>query len=330
MMTKNIFSVLCLLSFMMAPATYAQDVDADTAEEVNSDKKNKKANVLSKARKLKPKFAKLPKSADYLLICKISAEDSDAEKMLETLSDETAKLKSRKVALLILCEDESAKKAAKMMKAARLKVPAVFTSSLPEKIEDASEYLPSTTDTITCVDMDGEVVFAGDASLAGSWQEAFEEKEAQKNWASVKIDEKRFPVAAALKAIESPTFGTFDTKADYFIYLLSASWCVPCKAIMPDIAGKHYPEMRKSKKPSVEIILIGKDQTPEGVGEYRDHYKAKFFAVYGKDPAVKQLPGYTEPRGIPHCIFVNKKGEVIHSGHGSTIENWKNIVENAK
>ena len=330
MMTKNIFSVLCLLGFMMAPATYAQDVDADTTEEVSTDKKKKKNGILSKVKKLKPKFAKLPKSADYLMICKLSAEDSGAEEMLETLADETAKLKSKKVALLILCEDDSAKKAARMMKTAKLKVPAVFTASLPDKVEDVSEYLPATSDTVTCVDMDGEVVFSGDASLAGSWQDAFEEMEAKKNWATLKVDEKKFPVAAALKAIETPTFGTFDTKADFFIYLFSASWCGPCKAIMPDIAGKHYPEMRKSKKPSVEIILIGKDQTPEGVGEYRDHYKAKFFAVHGKDPAVKQLPGYTEPNGIPHCIFVDKKGEVIHSGHGSAIGNWKNIVENAK
>lgn len=329
-MTKNIFSVLCLLGFMMAPATYAQDVDADTTEEVSSAKKNKKNNVLSKVKKLKPKFAKLPKSADYLMICNLSAEDSDAAEMLDTLADETSKLKSKKVALLILCEDESAKKAAKMMKTAKLKVPAVFTSSLPDKVEDVSEYLPDTSDTVTCVDMAGEVVFSGDASLAGSWQEAFEEKEAQKNWATLKVDEKRFPVAAALKAISTPTFGTFDTKADYFVYLFSASWCGPCKAIMPDIAGTHYTEMRKTKKPSVEIILVGLDSTPEGVGSYRDHYKAKFFAVHGKDPSVSQLPGYTSPNGIPFCIFVDKNGNVIHSGHGSAIANWKNIVENAK
>lgn len=330
MMTKNIFSVLCLLGFIMAPASYAQDVDADKTEEVSNNKKNNKNNVLTKVKKLKPKFAKLPKSADYLMICKLSAEDSGAEDMLNTLADETAKLKSKKVALMILCEDESAKKAAKMMKAAKLKVPAVFTASLPNKVEDVSDYLPTTSDTVTCVDMAGEVMFSGDASLAGSWQEAFEEKEAQKDWETLKVDEKKFPVAAALKAIEAPTFGTFDTKADYFIYLFSASWCGPCKAIMPDIAGTHYPEMKKTRKPKVEIILLGMDQTPEGVGQYRDHYNAKFFAAHHKDPMVKKLPGYNNPNGIPHCIFVDKNGKVIHSGHGSAIANWKNIVENAK
>lgn len=333
-MTKNIFTVLCLLGFMTTPLVMAQDIDAgtetDATEEVSTEKKKKKSNVLSKIKKLKPKFAKLPKTAEHLMICKLSADASDAEEMLKTLADEASKLKSKKVALLVLCEDESAKKAAKMMKTAKLKVPAVFTASLPDSIDDVSEYLPATEDVITCVDMDGKVVFSGDSSLAGSWQEAFEEKEALKNWDTLKIDAKKYPVAAALKAISTPTFGVFDPKADYFIYLFSASWCGPCKAIMPDIAGKHYPEMRKTKKPNVEIVLLGMDQTPQGVGEYRDHYKAKFFAVHAMDPAVKQLPGYSAPNGIPACIILDKMGNVIHSGHGSAIANWKNIIENAK
>ena len=151
-----------------------------------------------------------------------------------------------------------------------------------------------------------------------------------KEWATMKIDENKYPVAAALRKVKTQTFGMFDPKADYYVFLFSASWCGPCKAIMPDIAGKVYPEMQKTKKPRVEIILLGMDQTPEGVGQYRDHYNAKFFAVHQKDPAVRQLPGYTSPGGIPHCIFVDKSGNKIHAGHGSALMNWKNIIENAK
>lgn len=327
-MTKNIFSVLCLLGLMMTPVAIAQDVDTDTTEEVNSEKK--KNNILSQIKKLKPKFAKLPKKSDYLMICNLSAEDEDAEKMLKKLSSQTAKLKSKNIALLVVCEDESAKKVAKMMKSAKLKVPAVFTANLPKNIDDASEYLPATSDTITFVDMDGKEVFSGDSSLAESWQDELQRQEERKDWATMEIDEKKYPVAAALRKATTPTFGMFDPKADYFVFLFSASWCGPCKAIMPDIAGKVYPEMQKTKKPRVEIILLGMDQTPEGVGQYRDHYKAEFFAIHQKDPAVRQIPGYSSPGGIPHCIFVDKAGNKIHAGHGSALMNWKNIIENAK
>lgn len=326
-MTKNIFSVLCLLGMLVAPVTFAQDVSSDATEAVSTDKKN---NVLTKAKKLKPKFAKLPKSAEYLMICKLSAEDEGAEDMLKELSGETAKFKSKKVALLILCEDESSKKAAKLMKTAKLKVPAVFTANLPSSVDNVTDYLPETSDTITFVDMSGKALFSGDASLAATWQDELQRQEEMKEWATMEIDENKYPVAAALRKVKTQTFGMFDPKADYYVFLFSASWCGPCKAIMPDIAGKVYPEMQKTKKPRVEIILLGMDQTPEGVGQYRDHYNAKFFAVHQKDPAVHQLPGYTSPGGIPHCIFVDKSGNKIHAGHGSALMNWKNIIENAK
>lgn len=329
-MTKTILSSLCLLGLMMTPIISAQDIESDATEEVSTNQKNDKNNVLAKVRKLKPKFAKLPKSAEYLMICKLSAEEESAEDMLKALSGETAKLKSKKIALLIVCEDKSSKKAAKMMKAAKLKVPAVFTANLPENVEDVSEYLPNTSGTISLVDMSGAEVVSGDASLAEGWKDELQRLEDMKNWENLEVDEKKYPIAAALRTATTPTFGMFDTKADYYIYLFSASWCVPCKAIMPQIAGTYYPEMQKTRKPKVEIILLGMDQTPEGVGQYRDHYKAGFFAIHHKDPVVRKLPGYKNPDGIPHCIFVDKNGKVIKSGHGSIIANWKEIIENAK
>lgn len=327
-MTKSIFTVLCLPGLLMAPVALAQDVDNEATEEVRTDKE--KSSILTKVKKLKPKFAKLPKSANYLMICKLSAEAEGAEDMLKSLSGETSGLKKEKVALLVLCEDESAKKAAKMLKAAKLKVPTVFTSNLPKGIEDISEYLPDTSDTITFVDTTGNKIFSGDASLAESWKEELQLQKEMKEWDTLQIDEKKYPVAAALKKATTPTFGTFNPKADYFIYLFSASWCGPCKAIMPQIVGTAYPEMLKTRKPKVEIILLGMDQTPEEVGQYRDHYKAKFFAVHHKDPAVRALPGFTSPDGIPHCIIVDKNGNRIHAGHGSSLMNWKTIIENAK
>lgn len=329
-MTKNIFSVLCLMGFMVAPLVGAQEVEADT-EAVNTDKKARKTNALSKARKLKPRFAKLPKSADYLMICKFSAEDDNAGQLLDDIGDATGKLKSSKVALLMLCEDESSKKAAKMMKAAKLKVATVFTASLPEGVEDASDYLPETMDTVTLVDMNGETVCSGDSSLVNSWKEELEKKEAAKNWETLTIDPKRYPVAAALKNLDSQSIGTFDPTADYYIYLFSASWCGPCRALMPEIIKTVYPEIRQSRKPKVELILAGCDSTIAGVTKYREHYDADFFAFCSRSPQARNVPGLDAgPDFIPSCVIVDKSGKVIHSGGGAAVKNWKNIIQNAR
>lgn len=329
-MTKNIFSVLCLMGFMVAPLVCAQEVEDDT-ETVNPDKKPRKKTALSKARKLKPKFAKLPKSADYLMICKLSSQDENAKDLLRSIDNATGKLKSGKVALLLLCEDESSAKMSKMIKAAKLKVATVFTDSLPEGVKNAADYLPETTDTVTLVDMNGETVCSGAASLVDNWKEELEKKEAAKSWETLTIDPKRYPVAAALKNLGKQSIGMFDPKADYFIYFFSASWCGPCRALMPEIVKTVYPEIRGSKKPKVEFILAGCDSTIEGVTKYREHYNADFFSFCVRAPEAHNVPGLNAaPNVIPSCVIVDKKGNVIQAGGGAAVKNWKSIIENAQ
>lgn len=131
--------------------------------------------------------------------------------------------------------------------------------------------------------------------------------------------------ANVAEAIGQTTFlsGTPMADAQYYIYLFSASWCGPCRALMPRIV-EQYPAMKDAK---VEVILISFDATPEAAKEYIEHYNAGFPGLHAKDPAVQQLPGISMPRGIPNAIIVDANGKVLFNGHGAKALNWQNICK---
>ena len=134
------------------------------------------------------------------------------------------------------------------------------------------------------------------------------------------------PVAEALSNIElmggKPLKG-----AKYYVYLHSASWCGPCKALMPQIV-KEYKKMQKKK---IEVILIGHDKTPEAAKAYLEHYKADFPCILYTDPAVNSLPGYTANfAGIPHATIVDAEGNQLMDGHGKITLEWKTVCKPAK
>lgn len=124
------------------------------------------------------------------------------------------------------------------------------------------------------------------------------------------------PVAAALSEL-TPISGSFNKDADYFIYVYSASWCTPCRAIMPRIVQLYKDTLSKDKK--IEIILLDLDVSEEEARKYVAHYDAGFFAVMGHGNNSYKLPGAYQVRGIPHCIAVDKNGNRIFSGHAATI-----------
>lgn len=126
-------------------------------------------------------------------------------------------------------------------------------------------------------------------------------------------------VADVLKDINFVS-GKPNLKAEYYIYLYSASWCPPCRKLMPDIV-KEYANIKKSGK--VELILVGADQNEKKVKEYVDKYKATFPATWQGSKGVMNLPGNKPPRGIPGAIIVDKAGNTITSGHGSLVLDWK-------
>lgn len=138
--------------------------------------------------------------------------------------------------------------------------------------------------------------------------------------------EKKNAFVAAFKNIKS-LGGKLNAKAKYYIYLESASWCGPCKKIMPDIV-KEYKGMRKA---GVEIILVGHDKTDDGVKDYLKSHRAKFPAVCSSGPAASKLPGYSsaygQTQGIPYSVWLDVEGNVFYHNHGSEILKWKEIIK---
>lgn len=110
--------------------------------------------------------------------------------------------------------------------------------------------------------------------------------------------------------------------AKIYMYLFSASWCGPCRMVMPKIV-ESYSEMKSN---GVEIVLMGAE-APDGVKKYLEHYNAKFAATMGQSEKNAQLPGFRQPRGIPFVIVVSGKGDLIHAGHGSDALRWKDFLQ---
>lgn len=116
--------------------------------------------------------------------------------------------------------------------------------------------------------------------------------------------------------------GKINANAKYYAYLSSASWCPPCRAIMPDIV-KEY---RKMKKAGMEVILVCADRTEKDAKGYVKKYRMKFPYVLASDPEVFKLPGFRRPNGIPNVTIVDANGNVITSGHGALLLQWKDYI----
>lgn len=140
-------------------------------------------------------------------------------------------------------------------------------------------------------------------------------------------------VAQALSKFK-PVSGKPNMKADYYIYMYSASWCGYCKQCMPS-AVAEYKKIRRSKK--VEFIVIGGDKSRDEAKAYLKEYKAKMPCIFFEDVKATNfmgLPGCGMP-GFPAISVADKDGKVIKKAVGATavkevIENWKDYTINHK
>ncbi len=109
-------------------------------------------------------------------------------------------------------------------------------------------------------------------------------------------------------------------RAEYYIYLQSASWCPPCRAEMSEIAAQ-YEQMRADGR--VELLLISSDKSVDDAENFLDEYSASFPMTLKTEDGIDELTGLTLASGIPHAIIVTAEGDVIKEGHGSIVKNWR-------
>lgn len=167
------------------------------------------------------------------------------------------------------------------------------------------------------------------ASCCAFAQEGMPETPAQsvKKGKKAKKTGKAGRVAAALKKIK--TFnGKPNAKALVYLFLQSASWCPPCNREMPTIVDT-YKKMKKDGR--VEIILLGHDDTVDAAKGFLKKYKAQFPGVLATGKNVDKLPGFSMESSIPHAAFVDADGNVLASGHPSSIlSSWKSLADKAE
>ena len=126
-------------------------------------------------------------------------------------------------------------------------------------------------------------------------------------------------VAAALEEAGYFTANKAKPKAQYYIFICSASWCQPCRNLMPSIVNTYKNEISKDDR--VDLILLGGDFDEAGCAKYLKHYNAKFSGLHVKKKI--DLPELPSVRYWPFAICMDADGKVITTGHGSKVLNWK-------
>jgi thiol-disulfide isomerase/thioredoxin len=130
------------------------------------------------------------------------------------------------------------------------------------------------------------------------------------------------PVAAALAEAGYFTETEALPKAKVYIFICSASWCGPCRALMPQIVEEYEKNIKKNK--SVSLVLLGYDQDDESAKKYIEHYKTSIPGVLAKKFNIEKKPDIP---GIPWCFYMTAKGELISVAAGSKVLDWKTEIK---
>lgn len=144
-------------------------------------------------------------------------------------------------------------------------------------------------------------------------------KKSGKKKASVKLS----PVAQALADAGYFTETEANPKAKVYIFIYSASWCGPCRALMPRIVKEYEQKIKKNK--SVSLVLLCADRDEDSARKYIEHYETDMPGVMKKAVRLENMPDLTY---IPSCVYMNAKGEVLFSGSGDKVLEWKKLIKN--
>ena len=133
------------------------------------------------------------------------------------------------------------------------------------------------------------------------------------------------PVATVLDSMEYFTETKALPKADYYIFIASASWCGPCRALMPQIVHEYKQHISQDK--SVSLVLLCYDRDDAAAKKYIGHYNCDMPGVMGHQ--AYKLPNCPTISFIPSAFILKADGELVASGRGSLVLDWKKLIQGA-
>ena len=116
-------------------------------------------------------------------------------------------------------------------------------------------------------------------------------------------------VAKALQECDFMLNKSYKKNAKYYLCLLSASWCPPCRREMPRIAKLYAEEIRGDR--DLELIHFSCDRDEESARVWANEHNVKFPVVAPDGGNPLDL----DCHGIPHVFILKADGTLVEEGH---------------
>lgn len=121
-------------------------------------------------------------------------------------------------------------------------------------------------------------------------------------WAKSFMDKKAPELVVEKWISEQP-----DTKDKFILIDFWATWCGPCKKLIPEL--NMFQKQFKDK-----LVVIGISDEAESMVIKQKNPRIKY---YNAIDTKKRLKTIYEVRGIPHCVLINLDGIVVWEGFPS-------------
>lgn len=133
------------------------------------------------------------------------------------------------------------------------------------------------------------------------------------------------PVARILEEAGYFTETKARPDARFYIFICSASWCAPCRALMPEVVAEYEKNMKPDK--TVSMVLLGADKDADSARQYISHYNTDMPGVLRSHVRLENAP---QIPGVPWYFILDSEGKLITSGAGTRVLSWKEAVANAR
>jgi nucleoredoxin len=112
----------------------------------------------------------------------------------------------------------------------------------------------------------------------------------------------------------------------YVMYYFSAKWCPPCRRFTPKLVD-FYNE--NGGKENFEIVFVSADRSVDAMKEYMKEKKMPWVAIEHSAKRKTSIRKFS-PRGIPHLLLTDKKGDIIGRGQYNVLKQLKDLLPKSK